>query len=162
MLRREWVTTPFLVINYLMMDYFETSQLATSTATRPWWNSWAPSWSRRPASSSRWQRERATKTQRENDWRVKFPQVWETALLPRQVLDKLEMKGFKVGSINFAQFTIYYIYCICNSNWFAFLMFFLCVIFLQPTKMNVTRGNLPRSSRPLALDKLLRWPFIKL
>ena len=26
-----------------------------------------------------------------------FSQVWETPLLPRQVLDKLEIKGFKVS-----------------------------------------------------------------
>ena len=62
------------------------------------------------------------------------------------------------------------IYPIFNLLYIVFLQLqlicishvFLCVIFLQPTKMNVTRRNLPRSSRPLALDKLLRWPFTKL
>ena len=79
--------------------------------------------------------ERKSNQDQERKWqKVKFPQVWETALLPRQVLDKLEMKGFKVGSINFAQFTIYYIYCIRNSNWFAFPIFVFLLYFCSQQK----------------------------
>ena len=91
-----------------------------------------------------------------------FSQVWETPLLPRQVLDKLEIKGFKVSKfVRFVK-TTYSDAAMVEMGQKSNLCSVRLMIFLSTSLCRIDQIFPPRCCRQLGLVKLLRSPFTNL